>query len=251
MNWHTFWRRITSTRYSRELEREVLHERAEAIRLRDEAAHEREESAWQRVEVVRERTENARLRAETRALLNSILGIAGIPPVLADISAAEAVVPRAGIEIKLAANQADGETPAEGFNMDRDLILTNPDTPRSPSPHTRNTSDEFPPTESPAQAAREVAAHQLTPHEFPADAGASAASKSPGSGHPANTRLTPDSSRATQGASRPAFSRSRVPRVKSVFDKQQTATPTRRRSWHQINRQLELASARKAVTSDE
>jgi hypothetical protein len=36
--------------------------------------------------------------------------------------------------------------------------------------------------------------------------------------------------------------------MKSAFDKQQSATPTRRRSWHQINRQLELASARKPVS---
>jgi hypothetical protein len=47
------WRRVTSTRYARALEGQL----------------------------VREQNENARLRAENRALLNSILGIAGIPPV--------------------------------------------------------------------------------------------------------------------------------------------------------------------------
>src|SRR6202451_259789 len=46
MELHPLWRRITATRYTRALEAEV-----------------------------------ARLRAENRALLNSILGIAGVPPI--------------------------------------------------------------------------------------------------------------------------------------------------------------------------
>ena len=46
MNIQTIWRRVTATRYKRALEAEV-----------------------------------ARLRAENRALLNSILGIAGVPPI--------------------------------------------------------------------------------------------------------------------------------------------------------------------------
>jgi hypothetical protein len=48
----TLWQRITTTRYTRALE----------------------------AEVTRERAENQRLRAENRALLNSILGIPGVPP---------------------------------------------------------------------------------------------------------------------------------------------------------------------------
>jgi len=46
MNIQTIWRRVTATRYTRALEADV-----------------------------------ARLRAENRALLNSILGIAGVPPI--------------------------------------------------------------------------------------------------------------------------------------------------------------------------
>ncbi len=53
------WRRITPTRYRRALEDEV-----------------------------------ARLRAENRALLNSILGIAGVPPIPADIPTSRAEPPR-------------------------------------------------------------------------------------------------------------------------------------------------------------
>jgi hypothetical protein len=46
MEIHSIWRRITATRYTRALEAEIV-----------------------------------RLRAENRALLNSILGIAGVPPI--------------------------------------------------------------------------------------------------------------------------------------------------------------------------
>jgi hypothetical protein len=48
------WQRVTVTRYARALEEEAARQRAEI----------------------------ARLRAENRALLNSILGIAGIPPIV-------------------------------------------------------------------------------------------------------------------------------------------------------------------------
>jgi hypothetical protein len=58
------WQRMTVTRYARALE----------------------EEAW------RQRAEIARLRAENRALLNSILGIAGIPPIVVQ----EAEIERAG-----------------------------------------------------------------------------------------------------------------------------------------------------------
>jgi hypothetical protein len=58
--WQTL-RKILTTRYARELEAELERER---------------------VEGARKNAEVSRLRAENRALLNSILGIAGIPPVL-------------------------------------------------------------------------------------------------------------------------------------------------------------------------
>src|SRR5579862_4768797 len=67
---HKIWRRITSTRYTRTLECEVTRQRAE--------------NDQQRAAIASQQNEIARLRAENRALLNSILGIAGIPPVLVD-----------------------------------------------------------------------------------------------------------------------------------------------------------------------
>jgi hypothetical protein len=52
------WRRITTTRYARALEEEILpHMRAQQAEI-------------------------TRLRSENRALLNSILGIAGLPPIV-------------------------------------------------------------------------------------------------------------------------------------------------------------------------
>jgi hypothetical protein len=59
------WRTMTTTRLTRAIEDEILpHLRA------------------QNAELIRVRSENDRLRAENRALLDSILGIAGIPPVI-------------------------------------------------------------------------------------------------------------------------------------------------------------------------
>jgi hypothetical protein len=49
--------------------------------LEDELARTREETVRQRAENDRERSEIARLRLENRALLNSLLGTAGVPPV--------------------------------------------------------------------------------------------------------------------------------------------------------------------------
>ena len=60
-------RRAFSTRYVRMVE--------------DELARSREEVARERADVGRERAEIARLRLENRALLYSLLGTAGVPPV--------------------------------------------------------------------------------------------------------------------------------------------------------------------------
>ena len=49
--------------------------------LEEEVAHAREEIAHAREEVTRERAEVDRLRVENRALLNSVLGTAGVPPI--------------------------------------------------------------------------------------------------------------------------------------------------------------------------
>jgi len=64
MNLAEMWRRLTTSRHARTLETELARERAA--------------NAEQGIEITR-------LRAENRALLNSILGIAGVPPVSASL----------------------------------------------------------------------------------------------------------------------------------------------------------------------
>jgi hypothetical protein len=66
MTIHEIWRRITSTRYAHALEDEITRQHAEIDRL----------------------------RAENRALLNSILGIAGVPPIPASIPTSSPELPR-------------------------------------------------------------------------------------------------------------------------------------------------------------
>jgi hypothetical protein len=84
MQIHKFWRRLTTTRHARILETELALERAA--------------NAEQGTEVARQGAEIIRLRADNRALLNSILGIAGVPPVSASLD-------------DLAATQSQNATP--------------------------------------------------------------------------------------------------------------------------------------------
>jgi len=84
MNLAEIWRRLTTTRRARSLEAELARERAA--------------NAEQGTEVARQGAEIIRLRAENRALLNSILGIAGVPPVSASLD-------------DLAATQSQNATP--------------------------------------------------------------------------------------------------------------------------------------------
>ena len=74
----SFWRRLTATRYTRALEAALARERSD---------------------VARQCAEMVRLRAENRALLNSILGIAGLPPVPACEADLAAVAPAPAVVI--------------------------------------------------------------------------------------------------------------------------------------------------------
>jgi hypothetical protein len=133
MNIRQAWRRITTSNYSRELETEL--ERA--------------------------RVENLRLRAENRALLNSILGIAGVPPLPASVA---------------------------------DLV--------------------------------EVEKQSELPPQFPSDA-------------------------SVPGAARPRLQKSATRRKSGAGVTGNVVSPTRRRSWQQINRMLEFECAQKEKTGAE
>ena len=145
MTFRGLWQRIASTRYTRALEAEVARQRAEIDRL----------------------------RAENRALLNSILGVAGVPPITISVE-----------ELAAAAHH-------------------------SPAPNSAGVSS--------------VGAQHAAPGEVSWRDAAHAAISSVG---------------ATQSAGR------KTPHARQI------AAPTRRRSWHQINRMLEFESARKPVTRD-
>jgi hypothetical protein len=121
-------------------------------------------------------SEISRLRAENRALLNSILGIAGIPPL-----------------------------PVTTF------------TP--PSPAVRHSEPSTQPTRDDESLARPAS----SPHQ-PAD--------------------------ECDSASRQSAARNGAPISPAADSPSRVATPLRRRSWHQINRILEIESARKPATSD-
>ncbi len=134
------WRRVTATRYTRALEREV-----------------------------------ARLRAENRALLNSILGIAGVPPITAE------------------------PAPLDGF------------------------------------AAPVVGLHTETECAFEAG----------GSGKRESSSLRSLGMRAT-GKETGQAEATRTSRMsRGTGGRVHVAAPLRKRSWQQINRALEFASARK------
>jgi hypothetical protein len=85
MHIRKIWRRLTTSRHARTLEAELALERAVIVRLDAAIALQDVQIDQQCAEISQQGIEIARLRAENRALLNSILGIAGVPPVSASL----------------------------------------------------------------------------------------------------------------------------------------------------------------------
>jgi hypothetical protein len=192
-----------------------------------------------RAELLRERAENSRLRAENRALLNSILGIAGIPPVLvaapepqeiggaspgdfAELASSDGIVSQASDAAAIGGPPAADSSlsASEGDSVHPDS-LPSPDKPASPA----GKPDSPAPRSSLFGSVR-------TPHELGESHESSAiasAAVNPPSMERARLRIPP-------AAQRPGNTRSPV--------------ATRRRSWHQINRKLELESARKPAEAE-
>jgi len=156
---HQIWRRITSTHYTRALETELTRQRAKIVLL----------------------------RAENRALLNSILGIAGIPPIPIGLPGRPPSVP------------AD-EPGSSGTTF----------TPLSPA-----------------------VGHSESPtHSSGGDESLSAPTSS-----------SPQTAAQSDSSSRKSGTRNGSPLSPSSTGTR-LAAPIRRRSWHQINRMLELESSR-------
>jgi hypothetical protein len=176
MNAHKIWRRLTTTRYARALEAELGVERT-VVALQD-------------AEINRQAAEIARLRDENRAMLNSILGIAGVPPLPASLD-------------DLAAVQAS-------LHVSAPLSSTG-----NPACATSNTQQN-----RASPAANTIAGDFCTAGVSPA----------------------PLHSNSSSPVARTATSSQSRPRANSA---PHVAAPMRRRSWPQINRLLEFASAQK------
>ncbi len=174
MNFGQIWRRIASSRNERTLEFEIAQQRAEI----------------------------ARLRAENRALLNSILGIAGIPPIPVPAFTPNPVTTFTPLSPAVGHSESPTHSRAADESLLRPphLLQTAPTSDSSSRQSGTRNDSPLPPS---PQASQSPNASQISP--------------------------TPES--ATQ-PSAPAKPRSLA------------ALPTRRRSWHQINRLLELESAR-------
>jgi hypothetical protein len=205
MNIREFLHRITTTRYARSLEAELSLERAVATRLDAAVAQQGAEISQQGIEI-------ARLRAENRALLNSILGIAGVPPLPAT-------------EADLAAAQASsysGTGPAGRRDRENDACA--PSLSRNPS-----------------DLGSGVALHQMNARGQAEASPTEDSSDTPAAGFcTAGVSPAPLLSVSPSPAARPTTRLQ--PRTRPT---PHVAAPTRRRSWPQIHRLLEFESAQK------
>jgi hypothetical protein len=155
-----------------------------------------------------------RLRAENRALLNSILGIAGIPPIL-----------REGLQDRPPLVLAD------------EPGISEPPLPSSVSLPTKCHSES---------AAADDESRSTPPHP----SSMAAEKNSPGPQRPRND-IPPHSS--SPQSFPPPSPHSPVPSsapASSTPQRRQLAAPQRRRSWHQIMRTLEFESGKKKAPTD-
>jgi hypothetical protein len=153
-------------------------------------------------ELAQLRVEIARLCAENRALLNSILGIAGIPPIPVPAFTPNPVTTFTPL------SPADGHSESPTHSRAADESLLRP-------PHLLQTA---PTSDSSSRQSGTRNDSPLSPSPQP--------SQSP---NPSQISSSPES--ATQPSA--------PPKPRSL-----AALPTRRRSWHQINRLLGLESSR-------
>jgi hypothetical protein len=228
------WRRLTTTRRARTLEAELARERAANAE---------------------QGTEITRLRAENRALLNSILGIAGVPPLPAteaDLAAVQASTHAASISV--------GARHVEDPALFRGAVPERARSTHTPSTYNRATSGSeswadtpVNGTIQPSSMAGHGSAVPLLTESTAADfrtAGVSPAplplglhrtemleqQQNPNSKTPARRRRYEEHSPGTRTANHPRSRANSTPHV---------AAPTRRRSWPQIHRLLEFESAQK------
>ena len=247
---HEIWRRITkiygersrTTRHSRALESEVTRQRAE--------------NDHQRAAIASQQNEIARLRAENRALLNSILGIAGIPPIMPEGLPGRRQTgppsPRLGeLGGSVEPGISDTTLPSSVLFPTKchSESAAADDESRSTPPHPSSTAAEKnspgpqrPRNDIPPFAANPVEGRDFSPAVNDKREAPSSLPKAVQEGLPGRRLVEPGRSDGER-PQRQGFSPRQPPR-------RALAAPLRRRSWHQIMRTLEFESGKKPAASD-
>jgi hypothetical protein len=162
---HEIWRRITSIYGERS--RTALYSGAlesEIARLSAEVTRQRAENDQQHAAIASQQNEIARLRAENRALLNSILGIAGIPPVLVEPPLPSSVsLPTKCHSESAAADDESRSTPPHPSSTVAEKSSPGTQSPRNdippnPSPESSSLRSSLPSSPSPPSPRRQLAA---------------------------------------------------------------------------------------------
>jgi hypothetical protein len=136
---HEIWRRITAI-YG---ERTTRHARA----LESEVARQGAENDQQCALIASQQNEIVRLRAENRALLNSILGIAGIPPVLVEMPLPSSVsLPTKCHSESAAADDESSSTPPRPSSPAAEKNSPGTQGPRNDIPPQSSSPQSFPPS---------------------------------------------------------------------------------------------------------
>ena len=213
------WRRITSIfsgraptmLYVRDLEARLARERDEISRHVDEIA---------------------RLRAENRALLNSILGIAGIPPVVPETPLPSSV----SLPTKCHSESAAADDESRSTPSHPSITAAEKNSPGAQCPR-----NDIPPNPQPESSSLRFSGR------------ASARSSRPPLSSPLGTPISRLASGA-DAASDASFAKAGTGAADNIgataAPRRRLATPLRRRSWHQITRTLELESAKKKAPTD-
>jgi len=189
------WQRITRTKYTREIEAELARQCAEV----------------------------ARLRAENRALLDSILGIAGIPPLS---------IPQARLTVDLGAPFDAEPLSSQSHSESSTRPLADDDSTFRPPPPANHAG-----TNGPSALRQESERSDSTGAPLPVEP-----EGAPRSTH--NRASGSTVSRAREISRAWGINRPRDDALQSAPRIRPVAPPHRRRSWHQITRILEIESAR-------
>ena len=206
-----FFRWLTATLHFRALESEIAHQRAL---------------------IASQQNEIARLRAENRALLNSILGIAGIPPVMPEMPLPSSV----SLPTKCHSESAAADDESRSTPSHPSITAAEKNSPGAQRPR-----NDIPPNPQPESSSLRFSGR------------ASARSSRPPLSSPLGTPISRLASGA-DAASDASFAKAGTGAADNIgataAPRRQLATPLRRRSWHQITRTLELESAKKKAATD-